>query len=146
MRLTTGTRSLVLLAHFALRLQARPAGASRLSSSLASSTYVEFVFVARGGRLENWTTHEDLDSLARWESVFGSGFAAVLVFCYHLQRPEAAARFEAVHFFRNEYFGLVGVYRNVYAEACRPRSRAWDTVSVPSARFRELIRPIASFF
>jgi len=98
------------------------------------------------GRLENWTTRDDLESLARWETVFGKGFTGLLVFCYHLADPEAAAGFEVVHLFRGEYFGLVGVHRGVYAEACRTRSRAWDTVSVPAAAFRQMVRPIVAFF
>jgi hypothetical protein len=115
--------------------------------------------VSRLGHLENWATREDLGSLARWEGVFGSGtlqstrdkvsgsgFAGLLVFCYHLARPEAAAAFEVVHLFRSEYFGLLGVYRDRYAEACRPRSSAWDTVSVPAAMFREMVRPVSAFF
>ncbi len=95
---------------------------------------------------ENWTTREDLKSLAQWEEVFGSGFAGLLAFCYHLMRPEAAEGFEVVHLFRGEYYALVGVYRDAYAAAARPRSRAWDTVSVPTRTFRELVRPIRAFF
>ena len=97
-------------------------------------------------RLENWTTREDLESLAQWEEVFGSGFAGLLAFCYHLTRPEAAEGFEVVHLFRGEYYALVGVYRDAYAAAARLRSRAWDTVSVPTRTFRELARPIRAFF
>ncbi|MCX5649077.1 MAG: HYExAFE family protein [Planctomycetota bacterium] len=97
-------------------------------------------------RLENWTTREDLESLAQWEEVFGSGFAGLLAFCYHLMRPEAAEAFEVVHLFRGEYYALMGVYRGAYADAARPRSRAWDTVSVPTRTFRELVRPIRAFF
>ncbi|MGB2754190.1 MAG: HYExAFE family protein [Phycisphaerae bacterium] len=97
-------------------------------------------------RWENWTTREDLESLAQWEEVFGSGFAGLLAFCYHLTRPEAAEAFEVVHLFRGEYYALVGVYRSAYADAARPRSRAWDTVSVPTRTFRELVRPIRAFF
>jgi len=104
-------------------------------------------FPYRGGhRWENWTTRDDLDGLARWEEVFGSGFAGLLVFCYHLAQPQEAARFEVVHHFRGEYYGLVGVYQGVYADACRTRRPSWGTVSVPTAAFRRLIRPVASFF
>jgi hypothetical protein len=97
-------------------------------------------------RWENWTTREDLESLAQWEEVFGSGFAGLLAFCYHLMHPEAAEGFEVVHLFRGEYYALVGVYRDAYAAAARPRSRAWNTVSVPTRTFRELVRPIRAFF
>jgi len=107
-----------------------------------------FPYERSGGRRfwENWTTREDLESLAKWEEVFGSGFAGLLAFCYHLIRPEAAEHFDTVHVFRGEHYGLVGVYRSAYAEAARLRSRSWDTVSVPTATFRAMIRSIGEFF
>lgn len=95
---------------------------------------------------ENWTTRDDLRSLERWESVFGSGFAGLLVFCYHLTEPEAVDRFDDVHLFQGEYYGLAGVYRRVYAGGCRTRSKAWDTVSVPTGAFREMLRPVTAYF
>jgi hypothetical protein len=102
---------------------------------------------SRGGRRwENWATREDLDSLARWETVFGSGFASLLVFCYDLADAKSGSLFESVHEFRGRRFGFVGVPREVYAAACRDRSRAWDTVSVPTAAFREMARPLRTFF
>jgi hypothetical protein len=106
-----------------------------------------FPYERQGARRwwENWTTREDLESLARWEEVFGSGFAGVLVFCYHLRSPEAAGKVPIVHEFRGESFGLVGVYRSTYADACRPRSAAWGTVSVPTAAFRAMVQPITAF-
>lgn len=106
-----------------------------------------FPYERRGARRwwENWTTREDLESLARWEEVFGSGFAGLIVFCYHLRVPEARADFAVVHEFRGESFGLVGVYRGAYADAARVRSRAWGTVSVPTATFRAMVRPVTAF-
>jgi hypothetical protein len=98
-----------------------------------------------GRRWENWATRDDLDSLARWEQVFGSGFAGLLVFCYYLPDVSAAAMFETVHVFRGESYGMVAVDRAAYCAACRARSRAWDTVSVPTAAFREMIRPVRTF-
>ena len=101
----------------------------------------------RGGRRwENWVMREDLDSLARWEEVFGSGFAALLVFCYHWTPPERVSPFDVVHLFRGEFYGLVGVYRKDYAAACRTRSRSWGTVSMPAAAFRKAIQPVVAFF
>ncbi len=107
-----------------------------------------FPYERRGTRRywENWVTREDLASLKEWEGVFGKGFAGLLVFCYHLVRPDEAGKFQTVHGFRSEQFGLVGVYSNAYAEQARTRSRAWDTVSLPAARFRRLRRPVTAFF
>ncbi len=103
-------------------------------------------FPYRGGRRwENWATRDDLDSLARWEEVFGSGFAGLLVFCYHLAGEGEDGAFDVVHRFRGESYGLVAVYRSAYVEACRTRSRAWDTVSVPTAAFRGMVRPVVDF-
>ncbi len=103
-------------------------------------------FPYRGGRRwENWATRDDLESLARWEEVFGSGFAGLLVFCYHLTREGEEDAFQSVHRFRGESYGLVGVYRSAYVGVCRTRSRAWGTVSVPTATFRGMARPIAAF-
>ncbi len=120
---------------------------SRGANLLADVKGRRFPYERAGSRRfwENWTTRDDLESLARWEEVFGSGFAGVLVFCYHLTQPQAAEHFDVVHGFRGEYFGLVGVYRNAYAEAARLRSRSWDTVSVPTATFRAMVRPIEAF-
>lgn len=107
-----------------------------------------FPYHGSGGRRywENWTTEDDLGCLRRWEEVFGTGFTGLFVFCYHLTEAEAAERFEVVHGFRGEGFGLVGVYRSAYAAACRPRSRSWGTVSMPTAAFREAVEPVSRFF
>src|SRR5580704_277188 len=37
-----------------------------------------------GTRWENWATEDDLDSLLRWQEVFGSGFRSMLVFAYEI--------------------------------------------------------------
>ena len=104
-------------------------------------------FPYRGGRRwENWVTRDDLNSLAQWEQVFGSGFAGLLVFCYYLTKDGEAERFEIVHTFRGESYGLVGVYRKAYMAACQTRSPAWGTVGVPTAAFRSLVRPVAAYF
>jgi hypothetical protein len=95
---------------------------------------------------ENWATLDDLESLARWEEIFGQGFAGLLVFCYHLQEREAADLFSVVHPFRSSFYGMVGVWRGDYGSECRTRSKVWGTASVPTKKFRKLLQPIASFF
>ena len=106
-----------------------------------------FPYVGRGRRRywENWVTRDDLDSLGQWEDVFGTGFTGLVVFCYHLAAPEEAVKFDNLHLFRGEYFGMVGVYRSRYREACRTRSRGWGTVYVRAAAFRKIARPVTAF-
>lgn len=94
---------------------------------------------------ENWATLEDLDSLQRWEEIFGHEFAGLLVFCYHLQEEDAVSQFSVVHPFRSGLYGMVGIWRADFQGQCRPRSQVWGTASVPAKKFRKLISPVASF-
>ena len=94
---------------------------------------------------ENWVTREDIDSLLEWENIFGADFVSVLVFAYWLQGPPGAAPFEDVHFFRQRHYAFVGIGMGDYAGAVRPRSRKWQTVSMPAGEFTRRARDIASF-
>ena len=106
-----------------------------------------FPYQGRRGRRywENWVTRDDLESLRQWEEVFGTGFTGLVVFCYHLGTPLEARKFEVVHLFRGDYFGIVAVFRATYSEACRPRSSRWGTVYVPAAAFRQVAQPVTAF-
>lgn len=91
---------------------------------------------------ENWVTREDISGLEHWQRAFGAGFAAVFVFAYHLQTPIDRPPTGELHLFRDESYAFMCVSLADYRAACRPRSSSWDTVSMPTARFRELARPI----
>src|SRR5690606_24323063 len=39
-----------------------------------------------GGRWENWVTADDVESLLRWEEVFGAAYRALFVFAYDVDR------------------------------------------------------------
>src|SRR5580704_8899629 len=43
-----------------------------------------------GHKWENWATRDDLDSLCRWQEVFGDGFRSMLMFAYDLLDAQAA--------------------------------------------------------
>lgn len=100
----------------------------------------------RNGRLawENWVTQADLDGLGQWESVFGEGFAALLVFAYWV-RVDAKPPPEIVHAFRDERYVLAGVPLRTYRRYARLRSPKWGTVNMPRAAFAAHVRPIAQF-
>jgi hypothetical protein len=98
-----------------------------------------------GHKWENWATQDDLDSLAQWERVFGPGFRSTLVFAYHVLDPRWLPELHDPFPFRNRIYAFYGVWADDYREAMRTRSASWETVSLPSAQFRELRRPIAEF-
>ena len=104
----------------------------------------QFPYQGRSGRRywENWSTRDDIESLAAWERIFGEGFASVLVFAYHIRRNTDVAKFTTVHTYHDTVYGLVGVRAAEYATHMTTRSPSWQTVSVPTAVFRRLVKPL----
>ena len=98
---------------------------------------------AGGHKWENWATAEDLDSLLSWQTVFGTGFRATLVFAYDIVDDSALPAFDEVFEFRNRKYAFFGVWADDYAQQMRTRSRSWDTVSLPTRIYAELRKPIA---
>ena len=94
---------------------------------------------------ENWITHSDVHGLTDWEKVFGEDFMATLIFAYWLQGPPQRAPFQDVHVYRQRCYAFVAVRLSEYLGAAKPRSAKWETISVPSARFAEMARDVASF-
>lgn len=94
---------------------------------------------------ENWVTREDVEALGEWEKVFGDDFCAVLVFAYWLQGPPQYAPFEDVHWFRKRHYAFQAIGLREYVHSARPRSRKWQTLSVPSADFRRGVRDVADW-
>jgi hypothetical protein len=106
-----------------------------------------------GHKWENWATKDDLDSLLRWQDVFGDGFRAMLVFAYDLLDARAADELtgdigigsEAARAFafRGRVYSFFGVWVDEYKTAMHARSQSWETVSVPSLQYRDLRIPVA---
>lgn len=90
----------------------------------------------------NWTTRDDLCSLARWETLFGPRFAGLLVFAYEVVADRAPLALERLHEFRGQLYGFVAMRLTHYAAHARVLSPRWDTVSIPSGQFRHLAQPL----
>lgn len=91
---------------------------------------------------ENWATRADLDGLEQWQEVFGSGFAALLVFAYRLD-AEGEPPPEVVHCYRGARYVFAGVPLDEYRLHARVRSPKWGTVNMPVREFARHVRPIA---
>ena len=95
---------------------------------------------------ESWSTRDDLTSLERWAEVFGAGFRGLLVFVYevlpHVELPEDV---EDLWTWRGRRYLLRAVAADDYRQHMRVRSPKWGTVALPTATFRELVRPFCYY-
>ncbi|HEX8323782.1 MAG TPA: HYExAFE family protein [Tepidisphaeraceae bacterium] len=97
-----------------------------------------------GGRsYQTWATERDVEDLLQWQQVFGEGFKAVLAFLYWIDPPllPEPGAFE----FRDRWYLLMGVDLAEYRDHMRRRSAKWETVSLATADFRQLARPLESW-
>lgn len=94
---------------------------------------------------KNWTTRDDLESLARWQAMFRPRFVALLVFAYEVMGEVAPVPVEQLFAFRRRLYGFVAIRLDHYISAARPISPKWGTLAMPAARFCELARPFDDF-
>lgn len=94
----------------------------------------------------NWSTRDDLQSLARWQLEFGDRFTAALVFAYELTADRAPTPPEQVFYHRDRPYAFVGIPLVDYQRAARTLSPRWGTVSMPVAQFRQRAAPILELF
>jgi hypothetical protein len=90
---------------------------------------------------KNWSTRDDLLSLAQWERLFGDRFLGLFVFAYEVCGDRAPLAAEELFDFRERRYGFLAVRLEQYACFARTISPRWDTVAVSTRRFRELAEP-----
>jgi hypothetical protein len=103
-------------------------------------------FPTAGQYWRNWSTRDELESLAGWEELFGAAAAGLLVFAYNVIGDRAPLPAEELFVYRQGLYGFVGVRLDHYASFARPLSARWGTVTVPTAEFRSLARPVSEYF
>jgi hypothetical protein len=95
---------------------------------------------------ECWSTREDVDGLEIWANLSGPGYRGVLVFAYHvLPSVELPDDVEDLWTWRGRRYLLRAVAADDYRRHMRIRSPKWGTVSLPTAAFRSLVRPLSRF-
>ncbi|MGL6095456.1 MAG: HYExAFE family protein [Fimbriiglobus sp.] len=95
---------------------------------------------------QNWCEHNDIDGLGRWACHFGPDFRGVLAFVYHIGPPfRLPTGTPDVFAFREQTYLMRAADAVTYRQRMRPRSRRWDTVHLPTAAFREVVRPFSDF-
>jgi len=94
----------------------------------------------------NWSTSDELNSLASWEALFGPQSTSLLVFAYNIIGELAPLPAEELFPYRGSLYGFVGIRLDHYASFARPLSARWGTVTVSIPRFRALARPARVLF
>jgi hypothetical protein len=94
----------------------------------------------------NWSTSDELTSLANWEALFGPRFNGLLVFAYQVVGDRAPLAAAELFPFQSRLYGFVGVRLDHYTTLARPLSARWQTVTVPVPQFRAIGRPAREFF
>jgi hypothetical protein len=95
---------------------------------------------------ECWSTLEDIDGLERWSGKFGSDYRGLLVFAYRLAKDVALPNeTEDLWSYRGWRFLFRAVPVADYRKEMHVRSPKWQTVTLPRAAFRRLVRPLSHF-
>ena len=93
----------------------------------------------------NWSTADELESLAGWEELFGTRSAGLLVFAYNVVGELAPLPADELFEHHKKLYAFVGIRLDHYASFARTLSPRWGTVTVPVPRFRALARPAREF-
>lgn len=89
----------------------------------------------------NWTTWDDLRSLARWQDRLGEGSLALFGFVFHVVGDRAPVPPERLFAFRDRLYAILAVRVADYIRFARPLSAKWQTASIPAAVFRQAATP-----
>jgi len=99
-----------------------------------------------GGRQKqywkNWSTWDDLESLARWQQQLGEHSLALLAFVYEVVADLAPLPNDQLFAFRDRRYAMLAVRAIDYVRHGRALSERWQTVAMPAARFREHAFPL----
>jgi hypothetical protein len=91
---------------------------------------------------KNWSTRDDLRSLAQWEELFGPTFSGMFVFAYDVLGDRSPLPAEELFAYRGSLYGFIAVPLADYAAHSRPISPRWDTWALSAGDFRRYARPL----
>lgn len=95
---------------------------------------------------KNWSTREDVLSLARWEAMFGSRFTGLFVFAYNIVGDRAPLSADRLFEYRGGLYAFLGVALADYAAHARQISPRWDTLAMSATEFRRHAVPLDELF
>lgn len=97
---------------------------------------------AREPRLESWVTEEDVQSMTRWEALFGSDFRAAFAFIYCQDEQPPDAQFDEIFEDHGRWYAVRLVYLSDYSRHMKPRSPRWRTLDIAPGDFHRIGGPL----
>ena len=91
----------------------------------------------------NWSTWDDLQSMARWQEKIGCGSCAMFVFAYELVGARSPVEPALLYEFRDRWYAFLAVRIADYVQFSRPLNACWQTVTMPTRLFRQAAFPFA---
>ncbi|QDU56069.1 HYExAFE family protein [Aeoliella mucimassa] len=90
----------------------------------------------------NWSTRDDLRSLAEWARYFGPDFAPLLVFAFQVMGDRSPLPAGDLWTFEERRYAFVAVPLAEYWQAAHTLSTKWDTVTMSASDFRLAARDV----
>lgn len=90
----------------------------------------------------NWSTADELESLAAWEELLGPRSMGLLVFAYNVVGEVSPLPADELFVHSNSLYAFVGIRLDHYASCAKPLSPRWGTVTLSVPQFRSLARPV----
>ncbi len=94
----------------------------------------------------NWSTWDDLVSMARWQEKMGAASLALLVFAYEIVGGRSPLAAEKLFHFRARSYAFLAVRVADYIHFSRQLSAKWQTVSMSAPLFRQAAFPLDTLF
>jgi hypothetical protein len=89
----------------------------------------------------NWTTWDDLRSLARWQDQIGAHSLALFGFVFHVVGERSPVPAERLFVHRDRAYAMLAVRVVDYIRFARPLSAKWQTATMPAVVFRQAAIP-----
>jgi hypothetical protein len=91
---------------------------------------------------DNWVTQGDVESLEKWQELFGSGFVGAFAFLYWCEAQPEDALFQETFSCGQRWYATLGVTLSDYQQHMKQRSPKWQTVCLPAKAFAQVARPL----
>lgn len=95
---------------------------------------------------KNWSTGDELESLSRWEQLFGDHFVGLLIFAYELVADRSPVPETQIFVHQGRRFAFVAIQLDHYLAWAKLLSPRWNTFTVPVEAFRRFARPAQEVF